>query len=122
MASVGSEPGPDAEHEAALGEVVEQHRPLGDHVRVVVRDADHAGAELDVLGALGRGGDEDLGRGDDLGSGGVVLADPGLVPAEGVEVLDQLQVALERQRRVLAGGVERRHEDPEAEPMVVREC
>jgi hypothetical protein len=101
--------------------VVEQHCPLGDHVRVVVGDADHAGAELDVLRALGRGGDEDLRRGDDLGPGRVVLTDPRLVPAESVEVFDQLEVALERECRVLAGGMERRHEDPEAEPMVGRE-
>ena len=54
------------------------------------------------------------GRGDDLGAGGVVLADPRLVVAEPVEVHDQVEVALERQRRVLARRVERGHEDPEA--------
>ena len=95
-------PGPEAEHEPAPGEVVEQDGPLGDPQRVVVADADHAGAELDVAGPLGGGGDEDLRRGDDLGAGRVVLADPRLVEAEPVEVLDQLEVALERQRRVLA--------------------
>ncbi len=62
---------------------------------------------------LGRGGDEDLGAGDDLGAGGVVLADPGLVVAELVEVHDQVEVAFEGQRRVLTGRVERRHEDSE---------
>ena len=115
MASVGSEPGPTPEHEPAPRHVVELHRPLGDHVRVVVGDADDARAELDVLGPLGRGGDEDLRAGDDLGAGRVVLADPRLVPAEPVEVLDQLEVAFDGERRVLAGLVERRHEDAEAE-------
>ncbi len=52
--------GPDAQHEPAPRHVVELHRSLRDHVRVVVRHADHARAELDVAGALGRGGDEDL--------------------------------------------------------------
>ena len=42
----------------------------------------HAGAELDVLRALGRDPDEHLGRGDDLVAGRVVLADPRLVEAE----------------------------------------
>ena len=68
-----------------------------------------------MAGALGDGGDEDLRRGDDLRAGGVVLADPGLVPAELVEVHDEVEVALDRQRRVLAGLVERRHEDAEAQ-------
>ena len=57
---------PEAEHEPAAGEVVEQHGALGDHVGVVVRHAGDAGAELDVARALGRGGDEDLRAGDDL--------------------------------------------------------
>ncbi len=32
----GQGPGPDAEHDPTLGEVVEQHEALGDHERVVV--------------------------------------------------------------------------------------
>jgi hypothetical protein len=36
-------------------------------------------------------------------------------------MFDQLQIALERERRVLAGGVERSHEDAKAEPVVVGE-
>ena len=70
---------------------------------------------------LGGDGDEDLGGSDDLGPRRVVLADPGLIPAEPVEMLDQLEVAFERQRRVLPRLVERRHEDPEAE-MVGHGC
>ena len=57
------------------------------------------------------------GRGDDLAARRVVLADPGLVVAELVEVHDQVEVALQRQRRVLAGRVERRHEDSEAKTL-----
>ena len=108
----------EAEHEPAAGQMVEQDGPLGHPQRVVVADADHAGAELDVARSLGRGRDEDLGRGDDLGARRVVLADPGLVPPEAVEVLDQLEIALERQCRVLARRMERCHED--AEPQTVR--
>ncbi len=64
------------------------------------------------------GGDEDLGRGDDLVAGRVVLAEPGFVEAELVEMLDQLQIALERERRVLADRVERGQEDPELQSAV----
>src|SRR5438445_217727 len=65
--------------------------------------------------ARGPDGDaeEDLGRRDDLVAGGVVLADPGFLEAELVEPLDQLEVALESERRVLAGRMERGHEDAE---------
>ena len=114
-ASEGRAPGPDADHDAAPGQVVEQHHAVGQHERVVVGQRRHAGAQPDVLGALRRGGDEDLGRGDDLVAGRVVLAEPGLVEAERVEMLDQLQVALEGQRRVLAHRVERGQEDAELE-------
>jgi hypothetical protein len=76
--------------------VVEQDHPLGDPQRVVVGERGDPGAELDVAGPLGGRGDEDLGRGDDLAAGRVVLADPRLVVAEPVEVLDELEVALER--------------------------
>ncbi len=51
---------PGAEDQPAPGEVVEQHEPVGDQPRVVVRQRHDAGAELDVLGPLGGGGDEDL--------------------------------------------------------------
>jgi hypothetical protein len=52
----------------------------------------------------------------------VVLADPCLVVVQPVEVLDELEVALERQRRVLAGGVERGQEDAEPEPAHEPSC
>ncbi len=42
-----------------------------------------------------------------------MLADEGLVVAQPVEAFDQLQVALERKRRVFAEPVKRGHEDTE---------
>ena len=108
----------DAEHDASPRQVVEQHHAVGQHEGVVVGQGRHARAEADVPRALCRGGDEHLGRGDDLVAGGVVLAEPGLVEAELVEMLDELQVALERQGRVLADRVERGQEDAELESAV----
>ena len=52
--------GTAAEHHATAGQVVEHHDAVGQHERVVVGERVHPGAELDVLGALGRRGDEHL--------------------------------------------------------------
>jgi len=41
----------------------------------------------------------------------MMLADPGLVIIEPVEVLQQLEIPLDRQSRVLVMIVERRHKD-----------
>ena len=82
---------PEPEHEPTTCHVVELHGTFGDHVRVVVRERHHAGSELDVLRTFGGRGDEDLGRRDDLGAGRVVLTDPGLVPAESVEMLRRVR-------------------------------
>jgi len=56
--------------------VIEHHDSLRDVEWMVVRDRDHAGAELDSLGALGGADQEHFGRRDRLPSGGVMLADP----------------------------------------------
>ncbi len=109
---------PDAEHGAAARHVVELHEALGDHQRVVVGEARDPGAQHDVTRALGGGGDEDLGRGDQLPAGGVVLADPHLVVAEVVHPLDQLHVPAERQRGILADLVEGSQEDAELHAFV----
>ena len=110
--------GSDAHHHAAAGHVVELDHPVDHHQRVVVGQRDHAGAQADVAGALGGGGDEDLGRRDQLPAGGVVLADPGFVVAELIEPLDQLQVAVDRQRGILAHAVKGRHENAEVHASV----
>ena len=107
--------GAAAEHRAAARHVVELHEALRHQEGVVVGQAGDAGAEHDVPGALGGGGDEDLGRGDQLPAGRVVLADPGLVVAELVEPGDELEVAREGQGRVVAHAVEGREEDAEAQ-------
>ncbi len=44
----------------------------------------------------------------------MVLTDPGFVVTEAVEVFDQLEVAVDRERRILMEGMERCQEDAEA--------
>ena len=63
-----------------------------------------------IGGALEGRADEDVGRGDVLPLGGEVLADPGLVEAEPVEVLDLVEVGLERLADVRAWRMHRHHE------------
>ena len=70
--------------------------------------------------ALGRRSDEHFRTSDQLAACRVVLADPGLCVSETVEVGDQLQVAMQRERRVDTGFVHRWQEDPELERRVVR--
>jgi hypothetical protein len=74
--------------------VVELHHAVGDHEGVVIRQADHPGAELDVAGAVRRHGDEQFRGRNDLPPRAMVLADPGLVIAQGVQPLDEFQVAI----------------------------
>jgi hypothetical protein len=102
---------PDAEHAAPLGLVIELDDALCRHERMVVWQRDHAGAELDALGPLGGGSDEQLRRGDDLIAARVMLADPRFVVAELVEPFDELEVPLQRQGRVFVVGMKRRQED-----------
>ena len=60
----GQRPRPGAEDDPTPGEVVELHQPVGEEPRMVVRERHHAGPEHDVAGALGGGGNEQLGAGD----------------------------------------------------------
>lgn len=59
------------------------------------------------------GGDHDLGRGDELPTAAVVLTKPGFVEAEALQPHDEVQIALEGQRGVLAQRVVRRDKDAE---------
>ncbi len=103
------------EHRPAARHVVELDHAVGQHERVVVGQRDDAGAEPDVPGALGRGGDEHLRAGDQLEAARMMLADPRLVIIQPVEVLQQLEVALDRQGRVFVVIMERRQEDAAAQ-------
>src|SRR5439155_5614161 len=62
-------------------------------------------------GALRRSGDEHLRAGDQLEAARMMLADPGLVIIEPVEMLQELEIPLHRQGRVLVVVMERRHEN-----------
>ena len=107
---------PDPKQHPAVGHVVKLHHAVGDHQRVMVRQAHDAGAQFDVTGPLGRGGDEDLRRGDDFPSRRMVLADPGFIETQGVHPVDQLQVAVQGQCWVLSDPMKRPHEGTEFHP------
>ena len=80
---------------------------------MVVGQAHDPGAEANVLGALGEHGEQQLGRGDRLGSAGVMLADPRLVVAETIECLDERDISLVGEVRATEPRVERGDEDTE---------
>jgi hypothetical protein len=114
-ASEASAPGAGAEDGAAAGHVVELHHALRDVEGMVIGQRDHAGAELDALGALAGGGQKHLRRGDHFPARGMVLAAPEFVIAERVELLDEIEVAAELQHRMLADRVMRGEESSEFE-------
>ena len=119
-ASEGNAPGPDTEHHPAPCQVVEKHHPVGHDERVVVGQRDHPGSELDPLCTLGCRSDEDVGSGNRLVAVGVVLSDPRLVVAELIEPVDQLEIAVDRQRRVVRRIVEGPDERPESHWLIHR--
>ena len=111
----GERAGTDAQHRPATGEVVQQYEPVGHVEGVVIGQRDHPGAQLDVLGDLRGMRDEHHRVADRLHPARVVLPEPGLVEAHPVEQLHQLDVALQRVRRVLPHRhVVRRQEDAES--------
>ena len=80
-----------------------------------IRQRPHAGAEPDVFRAFRRDGDDNLGRGDRLDTAGIMFADPCFVEAESVAHGNDLEVAVEQQRRVFGKRMLRRHEHAEAD-------
>ena len=114
-ASDGKQAGPDAEHHAAARLMIELDDAVRRHQRVVIGQRHDAGAEPDALRALRRGGDEQFGARDDLEARGMMLADPRFLVTQPVEVLDQLEIALDAQRGVFVDGMEGREENAVAQ-------
>src|SRR6202051_312428 len=90
-----------------------QHPPVGHHQRVVIGQRHHSGAELDVFGALGGGGDEYLGACDEFVTAGMMFTEPRLVVAAPVQRDDALQVVLQCDRWGLTDRVKRCDENAE---------
>ena len=95
--------------------MIEHHDTLRDGERMMIRNRDHAGAELDAMGDHRGGGQHHLGRRDRLPSSGVMLADPEFVVAEIIEERGELQIALQLQSGILAGRMMRCEKDAEAQ-------
>ena len=112
----GQGPGADAQDDPAAGQMIQQHHPIGDHQGMMIGQADDAGAEAEIAGALGGGGDKDFRGGDGFPPGAVVFADIGCVKAQGIQPLQQFQVPLQGQGRVFPGPVKGGHKDPELHP------
>src|SRR5262245_45159894 len=76
---------------------------------MVVGQADDAGAQLDAARALGRSGHKHFRGADGLPAGAVVFANIGLIEAQHIEPLDNLQVTFQGQGRVFTWPVEGSH-------------
>jgi hypothetical protein len=104
----------EAEHRPPARLIVELDDAVRHQQGVVVGQRDDPGAQPDMAGALGGGGDEQLGLAIDLIAARMVLADPRLGIAEFVEPLHQLEIALHAEQRILVVGMEGRQKYPRA--------
>src|ERR1700733_2611739 len=109
--------GSDAKHDAPAREMVEQDYALGDPKRIMIREADDAGAKLNVARPFRSHGHEDFGRSADLRSRRMMFAEPRFVIAAAIEPLDELKIALERERRIDARLMKGRQKDAKTKPM-----
>ena len=95
--------------------MVELRHRFGHDEGMMIGQRFHARAQSDVLGALRRCGNKNLGRSDDLKAAGVMLADPRLVEAKPVQQRHELQVAFQCVGGIEIGGMERPHEHAETQ-------
>ena len=111
--SGGVAPGPIPMRKRPSDDVVELGGLAGDDGRVLVGEAEHAGAELDALGLGHQGGEEHERRLDRLRGQREMLAEPDLVETDRVGALDDLKIFLEQ--RVIAAPkiLDRVHEHAE---------
>ncbi len=105
--------GSDAQDCPAPRQVVEKSHALGDMKRMVIRKIDDRCAQPNPVGTCGRLCECHLGSGHGLPSARVVLTDKEFVEIERVGVLDERDVAVERQRGMLAGLMDRHHKKGE---------
>ena len=100
----------DAEHEAALREVVEHGNPVCRLDRIVEVQQNDPGAEHDPFGLAQSAGDEQLRRGHVLPGQLHVLANPNFAEAEPVRPADQLKVFVIGIRLESSRRMQRHHE------------
>ena len=91
--------GTHAEQHSPHRQVVELHDAIGQHVRVVVRQRAHTGAELDALRTFTRRGDHHLCLRADLVVGRMVRAEPDFEGGKGVHV-DIRHLSLDRTEQI----------------------
>src|SRR5207248_2431756 len=97
------------------GTVIQRHHTVRDHEGMVIGQADHAGAQLDVPRAVRGDTDENFRAGDGFPAGAMVLTDPRLIEPQGVQPLHELEVPLEGQGRILVDAMKGGHEDAKLE-------
>ncbi len=103
-------PGPKPNMARPRGLMIELQNAIGDHVRVVIRHGNHAGADLDPRCTLSRRGDEQIRRAIDLHAAGMVLAHPNLGEAEMLEPFHEFEIAPHAQGDVFVIAVVGRQE------------
>src|SRR5262249_26254357 len=78
---------------------------------MVIGQADHTGAQLNVTGTVCGDADENFRAGDGFPAGAMVLTDPRFIESEGVQPLYELEISLESQGGILVDAMKGGHED-----------
>src|SRR5262245_30497628 len=103
--------GSDAQDDAATREVIEKGHTLGDMEGVVKRKTNHRGAETDTVSVGSRLGEGHFRCRHGLPTTGVMLANEKLVEVQRVRVVNQQDVTIERQRRILGWQMKWHHKE-----------
>jgi len=85
--------------------VIKLDHPVRNRQRIVIGQGNNTRPQANALRPLRRRRDKKLGRGNNLIARRMVLADPRLVVAQPVQMLHQLEIAVDAQRGVFVDGM-----------------
>src|SRR5262249_52297147 len=103
--------GSDAQDDAATREVIEKGHTLGDMEGMMEGETDHRSAEADTVSVGSRFGEGHFRCRHGLPTTGVMFADEKLVEIQRVRVVNQRDVTIKRQRRILGWQMKRHHKE-----------
>src|SRR5215468_5699264 len=103
--------GSNAQYGAAAREVIEKSHPFCDVEGMVKGETNHRGAEADAVSMGGGLGEGHFRCRHGLPTAGVMFADEKFIEVQRVRVVNQRDVTIKRQRRILGWQMKRHHKE-----------